>query len=72
MQIYDYKEYDWNRCVGPAGNLGKVNPTTVAKLCDRYEIPWYTDGWPHASGLHAYCNDDELWHKIIQMSKESQ
>ena len=34
MQINDYNEYDWNRCVAPHGNMGNVDPDIVANLCD--------------------------------------
>ena len=69
MQIHDYKQYDWNRCVGPYGNMGRVDPQRVADLCDNYGLPWYTDGWPYASGVKVYCENYELWCNILQMSK---
>lgn len=69
MQIFNYNEYDWNHCVGPYGNMGRVDPTTVSELCNKYDIPWYTDGWPHASGVKIYCKSDELWKHILSMSK---
>ena len=68
-RVYDEKAYEWNRAVGPAGNLGGVDPAHVARLCDKYGIPWFTSAWPYSSGLKAYCADDELWSNIIQQSK---
>ena len=70
MQIYNENAYPWNRSVGPYGNMGNISPMIVADLCDEYDIPWYTTGWPYASGLRAYCESDETWKKIIELSKE--
>ena len=69
MQMYDQNAYPWNRCVGPYGNVGNVSPVCAADLCNKYDIPWYTDGWPYSSGIKVYCESDELWHKIIKLSK---
>ena len=69
MQIYDEKAYNWNKGVAPEGNMAGVHPRKVADLCDKYGIPWFTEGWPYSSGLKAYCVDDDLWRKIIQLSK---
>ena len=69
MQIYDEKAYNWNKGVAPEGNMAGVHPQNVADLCDKYEIPWFTTGWPYSSGLSAYCLDNELWRKIIKLSK---
>ena len=70
MQIYDENAYPWNRSVGPYGNMGNISPMIVADLCDKYSIPWYTTAWPYASGLRAYCESDETWTKIIELSQE--
>ena len=69
MQIYDEKAYNWNRGVAPEGNMAGVHPRKVADLCDKYGIPWFTEGWPYSSGLKAYCVDNNLWKKIIAWSK---
>ena len=70
MQVYDYNKYAWNHGIGPNGNMGGICPQIMAELCDKYDIPWYTMGWPYASGLRAYCESDETWKKIIELSKE--
>jgi hypothetical protein len=69
MQITNYKAFDWNRGVAPEGNLAGVHPQKVADLCDELGIPWWTSGWPYSSGLYAFCVSDEIWSKIIKMSK---
>ena len=69
MQVYDQNAYHWNHAVGPYGNVGNVSPVCAADLCNKYDIPWYTDGWPYSSGIKVYCESDELWHKIIKLSK---
>ena len=61
MQVYDYNAYDWNHCIGPHGNMGKVSPQIASELCNRFEVPWYTDEWPYSSGIKIYCDNDELW-----------
>ena len=69
MQIYNENEYEWNRGVAPEGNLAGVHPQKVADLCDKFEIPWFTRGWPYASGLYAYCQNETLWKRIIAAAK---
>lgn len=69
MQIYKWNEYDWNHCVGPHGNMGKVEPQWVADECDRRGIPWYTDGWPYSSGVKVYCEDEDVWRDILNKCK---
>lgn len=70
MRIYNYNDFDWNRVVAPHGNLGGVDPSKAADLCDKWGIPWYTTGWPYSSGISAYCLDDKIWNRIIKMAKE--
>ena len=69
MRIYDYHAYDWTNSIAPAGNMGKVDPQIASELCDKYEVPWYTDGWPYASGIKVYCESKELWTRILSESK---
>lgn len=69
MQIYNYGQYNWNRCVGPHGNMGKVSPEKVAKECDKLGIPWYSDGCPYSSGIKVYCESNDIWNEIIKKSK---
>lgn len=69
MQVYDYNKYTWNHSIGPNGNMGRICPQIMAELCDKYDIPWYTYGNPNTSGIKVYCEDDELWHKLLNMSK---
>ena len=65
----DIKRFEWNRCVGPHGNLGGVDPQVAADLCDRWGIPWYSTSWPYSGGISAYCLDDKIWNRIIKMAK---
>ena len=69
MQIFNYNAYDWNRAIAPYGNMAKVDPQTAADLCDYYGLPWYTDGWPYASGIKVRCDSDDLWKEILAKSK---
>ena len=49
--------------------MGGICPQIMAELCDKYDIPWYTYGNPNTSGIKVYCEDDELWHKLLNISK---
>lgn len=69
MQIYDEKMFKWNRCVGPHGNLGGVDPSKVANVCDKFGVPWYTSAWPYSSGIKAFCMNDKIWNRILKMCK---
>lgn len=69
MQVYDDKAFDWNRRVGPEGNLAGTHPDLVAEHCNTNNIPWYTTSWPYSAGLLAYCIDAEVWWTIIEKSK---
>lgn len=71
MEIYDPHAYDWNRFVGPHGNLAKIDPTSVADLCNTHGLPWYSTGWPYSSGIKVYCESDKLWREILNKSKET-
>ena len=72
MRIYgeDVKAFDWNRCIAPAGNMGHVDPQRAADLCDKFGVPWMTEGWPYSSGIKAYCLDDKIWNRIVKMARE--
>lgn len=54
--------------IGPYGNLGDVNPSLAAIMCDEMDIKWYTTGWPYSSGINMFCNKDE-YDKIIGYAK---
>ena len=69
MQFYNEKQFDWNRAVAPAGNMAGLNPQRVADVCDKFGVPWYTEGWPYTSGIKAFCMDDKIWNRIIKLSK---
>jgi len=69
MQIYRHEDFDWNRGVGPFGNMAGIDPRLVAIECDNFGIPWWTSSWPYSGGISAYCTDDELWERIIELSK---
>lgn len=69
MRIYDEGAYAWNRCVGPNGNLGRVDPDILSELLDNHGIPWFTTAWPYSSGLKAYCKDQDLWKSLCNQAK---
>ena len=69
MQVFDYNAYEWTYAIAPAGNMGRVDPQTAADKCDVYGVPWYTDGWPYASGIKVYCESDDIWRRILAESK---
>lgn len=69
MRINNYEDFDWNRCVAPAGNMSGVDPSKVADLCDKFGVPWWTPSWPYSGGVKAYCLDDRIWNRIIKMAK---
>lgn len=68
MRVYNENLYKFNHAVAPMGNMANVDPDSVARLCDMMNIPWYTSAWPYASGLIAYCTDEQ-WRDIISKSK---
>lgn len=69
MRFYDANAWEWNRCVAPAGNMAGLNPQRVADVCDKFGVPWYTEGSPYTSGIKALCMDDKIWKRIINLSK---
>lgn len=57
------------RVVGPHGNLGRVDPQSVAMHCDMLGIPWWTSAWPYSSGITCYIPEDSVWNGIKAASK---
>ncbi len=63
MRVFNRDAFNWNHRIAPG------RAALVAQWCDILQVPWYSDGEPHSSGILVYCYRRELWKKILANSK---